>query len=69
LIEFLRRNHPESLPKVRNVDVSDIASTVEDSPRRARNASPARTGKEHERGDTSPGVHTEGKMDGAASDH
>ena len=69
LIEFLRRNHPESLPKVRNVDVSDLASTVEDSPRRTRNASPARTGKEHERGDTSPGVHTEGKKDGAASDH
>jgi small-conductance mechanosensitive channel len=69
LIEFLRRNHPESLPKVRNVDVSDLASTVEDSRRRARNASPARTGKEHERGDTSPGVHTEGKTDGAASDH
>jgi len=51
------------LPKVRNVDVSDLASTVEDSPRRAR------TGKEHERGDTSPGVHTEGKTDGAGSDH
>src|SRR5256714_5105334 len=63
LIEFLRRNHPESLPKVRNVDVSDLASTVEGSPRRAR------TGKEHERGDTSPGVHTEGKTDGAGSDH
>src|SRR6266550_4479894 len=63
LIEFLRRHHPESLPKVRNVDVSDLASTVEGSPRRAR------TGKEHERGDTSPGVHTEGKTDGAGSDH
>jgi hypothetical protein len=63
LIEFLRRNHPESLPKVRNVDVSDASSPVEDSPWRAR------TGKEHERGDTSPGVHTEGKTDGAASDH
>src|SRR5204862_438585 len=63
LIEFLRRHHPESLTKVRNVDVSDLASTVEASPRRAR------TGKEHERGDTSPGVHTEGKTDGAGSDH
>src|SRR6266480_3174085 len=63
LIEFLRRHHPESLPKVRNVDVSDLANTVEASPRRAR------TGKEHERGDTSPGVHTEGKTDGAGSDH
>src|SRR6266403_2200760 len=69
LIEFLRRNHPESLPKVRNVDVSDLASTLEDSPRRTRIASPARTGKEHERGDTSPGVQTEGKTDGAGSDH
>jgi len=76
LIEFLRRHHPESLPKVRNVDVSDLASTVEGSPGRTRNASPvedspwrARTGKEHERGDTSPGVHTEDKTDGAASDH
>src|SRR5258708_858078 len=69
LIEFLRRNHPESLPRVRNVDVSDLASTVEGSPQRTRNAGPARAGKEHERGDTSPGVHTEGKTDGAASDH
>jgi small-conductance mechanosensitive channel len=69
LIEFLRRNHPESLPKVRNVEVSDLAGAVEDSGRRTRIASPARTGKEHERGDTSPGVHTEGKTDGAASDH
>jgi small-conductance mechanosensitive channel len=68
LIEFLRRHHPESLPKVRNVDVSDLADTVEDSPRRTRNAGPARTGKEHERGDTSPGVHSEDKTDGAASD-
>src|SRR4029077_2280487 len=68
LIEFLRRHHPESLPKVRNVDVSDLANTVEDSGLRTRNAGPARTGKEHERGDTSPGVHTEGKTDGASSD-
>jgi small-conductance mechanosensitive channel len=69
LIEFLRRNHPESLPRVRSVDVSDLANTVEDSARRTRIASLARTGKEHERGDTSPGVHPEGKTDGAASDH
>jgi small-conductance mechanosensitive channel len=51
LIEFLRREHPESLPKVRNVDLSED----EEIPR--KNASPARTGKEHERGDKSPGVH------------
>ena len=65
LIEFLRRNHPESLPKVRNVDVPPD----EELPRRT--ASPARTatasGKEHERGSTSPGVHADDKADGAQS--
>src|SRR3984893_6493019 len=46
LIDFLRRSHPESLPKVRNIDMSPD----EELPRRS--ASPARTsaaasGKEH----------------------
>jgi small-conductance mechanosensitive channel len=63
LIEFLRRHHPESLPKVRNVDVPADGEI----PR--RNASPARTGaaatgKEHERGSKSPGVHAESEPDG-----
>ena len=56
LITFLCRNYPESLPRVRNVEVDDTAS-------------PARTdttsGKEHERGDKNPGVHSESKSDGA----
>jgi small-conductance mechanosensitive channel len=56
LIEFLRRDYPESLPKVRNVTIPD-------------NASPARTevasGKEHERGSKSPGLHPDEKSDGA----
>jgi small-conductance mechanosensitive channel len=62
LVEFLRRNHPESLPRSRNMSVDD-----------ENTASPARTrkhrdevtpGSEHERGDKSPGVHAEDKSDG-----
>ena len=48
LIEFLRREHPESLPKVRNVDMSPDEETSR------RNAGPAGTDltsdKEHESG-------------------
>jgi small-conductance mechanosensitive channel len=63
LIDFLRREHPESLPKMRNVDVTP------DEEISRKNASPARTGKEHERGDKSPGVHPEAKSDGAETRH
>jgi small-conductance mechanosensitive channel len=65
LIDFLRRNHPESLPKVRNVDVSPDEEILR------KNARPARTdltrGTEHERGPKNPGVHSEEKGDGAGS--
>jgi small-conductance mechanosensitive channel len=74
LIDFLRREHPESLPKMRNVDVTPDeeiprknAIPVEDSPRRAR-TEPTR-GTEHEKGDKSPGVHPEAKSDGANADN
>jgi small-conductance mechanosensitive channel len=64
LIEFLRRDYPESLPKVRNV------TELSDEEIRRRNDSPARTGatasgKEHERGSKSPGLHPDEKSDGA----
>jgi Small-conductance mechanosensitive channel len=68
MIEFLRRNHPESLPKVRNINIPREDEIPQRNVSPARDASPARTGKEHERGDTSPGVHTD-KTDGAASNH
>jgi hypothetical protein len=70
LIDFLVRNHPDSLPRSRNVDVEDTASPVEDSPRRARTprrkSADAETtpGAEHERGSKAPGVHAEDKADG-----
>jgi small-conductance mechanosensitive channel len=63
LIEFLRRHHPESLPKVRNVDVPPD----EEISRAKTRDGAAATGKEHERGSTSPGVHADDKADGAES--
>jgi small-conductance mechanosensitive channel len=57
LIEFLRRDYPESLPRVRNVDVDD-ASEVE---RRKRKDGAAVSGQEHERGSKSPGLHADGE--------
>jgi hypothetical protein len=66
LIEFLRREHPESLPKVRNMNIEiDESSEIQ---RRKRKDDAATTGKEHERGDKSPGVRPEAKSDGAAED-
>jgi small-conductance mechanosensitive channel len=61
LIDFLRRHHPESLPKVRNLDVSPD----EEVPRRKTRDGAAASGKEHERGSTSPGVHAEDKTNDA----
>ena len=60
LIEFLRHKYPESLPKVRNVAPEDLAPES-----RTRTRAGSDTGKEHERGDTSPGVHAEDKSDGS----
>ena len=63
LIEFLRRDYPESLPRVRNVDVDEPS----ESQRRKRkdDAVPAISGAEHERGSKTPGLHPEEKTDGA----
>jgi small-conductance mechanosensitive channel len=60
LIDFLRRHHPESLPKVRNLDVS------RDDEVRRRKTKEGETGQEHERGSKSPGVHADDKADGAS---
>ena len=59
LIEFLCRNYPESLPRVRNVEVDESKT-----PRRGSADAETVSGKEHERGDKSPGVHPEAKRDG-----
>jgi len=65
LIEFLRRNHPESLPRQRSVNVEDESA----KPSRRKSSDDNTTpGSEHERGDKSPGVHPEAKTDGQASD-
>jgi len=62
LIQFLCCNYPESLPKVRNV-------TEEESKRAPRKSADGEivSGKEHERGDKSPGVHPELRPDGHSS--
>jgi small-conductance mechanosensitive channel len=56
LIEFLRRHHPESLPRVRNVTVPP---DEEIQPGKSKDGAAA-SGKEHERGSKSPGVHADG---------
>jgi small-conductance mechanosensitive channel len=62
LIEFLRRDYPESLPRVRNVDVDEPS----ESQRRKRKDDGATvSGQEHERGSKTPGLHSEEKSDGA----
>lgn len=63
LIQFLCRNYPESLPRQRNVDAHESSATQ----RRKLADSDIVGGKEHERGDKSPGVHSEEKGDGAAA--
>ena len=63
LIDFLRREHPEGLPKVRDVNIdTDESSEIQ---RRRRWDDTDTTGTEHERGSKSPGVHAEEKGDGA----
>ena len=61
LIEFLRHTYPESLPHSRNAN----APADDDIARHRSKTSEATSGKEHERGATSPGVHAEDKSDGA----
>jgi small-conductance mechanosensitive channel len=63
LIDFLCRNYPESLPRVRNVMEPPDEEIQEAKPRHGSAAS----GKEHERGSKSPGVHADDKRDGSAS--
>ena len=60
LIQFLCRNHPESLPRSRNMSVDD------ESPRthHRKQKDEVTPGSEHERGDKTPGVHAEEKHDG-----
>ena len=60
LIQFLVRNYPESLPKTRNVE-GDEPKT----PRRKSTEVGTIAGSEHEKGDKSPGVHSDDKGDGA----
>ena len=60
LINFLVRNHPESLPRSRNVSVEEPTA----SQRRKLKEEASVSGTEHERGDKSPGVHPEAKTDG-----
>jgi small-conductance mechanosensitive channel len=59
LIEFLRRDYPESLPRVRNV------TEPSESQHRKRKDDATMPGQEHERGSKSPGLHAEEKSDGA----
>jgi small-conductance mechanosensitive channel len=62
LITFLVRNHPESLPRSRNVDVDDERPHAA---RRRSTSDETTPGSEHERGSKSPGVHPDEKGDGA----
>src|SRR5438128_3372414 len=63
LIEFLRRDYPESLPRVRNVEVDE---TSESKPRGRKSADGETvSGQEHERGSKTPGLHPDEKSDGA----
>src|SRR5438309_7785691 len=63
LIEFLRRDYPESLPRVRNVEVDEPS---ESKPRRGKSADGETvSGQEHERGSKTPGLRPDEKSDGA----
>jgi small-conductance mechanosensitive channel len=57
LIDFLRRHHPESLPRVRNA----TAPSDEEIQWGKSKDGAAASGKEHERGSKSPGVRAEDK--------
>jgi small-conductance mechanosensitive channel len=59
LIQFLCREYPESLPRVRTVDVEESKT-----PRRKSADGESVSGREHERGDKNPGVHADQKSDG-----
>jgi small-conductance mechanosensitive channel len=60
LIEFLRRDYPESLPRVRNV-----TEPSDQEIRRKKSKDGATvSGKEHERGSKTPGLHPDEKADG-----
>jgi hypothetical protein len=63
-IQFLCRNYPESLPRLR--DVSKPAEE-EIQQRRKVKASSAVQGKEHKRGPKSPGNYAQPESDGAGS--
>jgi small-conductance mechanosensitive channel len=64
LINFLVRNYPDSLPRSRNVSVEEPTATQ----RRKLKDDAENSGKQHERGDKSPGVHPEAKADGHNAD-
>jgi small-conductance mechanosensitive channel len=64
LIEFLCRNHPESLPRQRSVN--EPPDEEVQHRRKLKSASPAQ-GKEHERGPKAPGIHADQKRDGAGN--
>src|SRR5947207_4172073 len=63
LIDSLRRDYPESLPRVRTFEV-DEPSEIERR-KRKDGAVPAISGHEHERGSKTPGLHPDEKSDGA----
>ena len=63
LINFLVRNHPEALPRDRNLNVDD--ETPKHPRRESTDDGEATPGAQHERGDKSPGVHAEEAPDGS----
>ena len=65
LIEFLRRDYPESLPRVRNVNVDEPSEAR--ARRRKSTDGETVSGQEHERGSKTPGLHPDEKADGADS--
>jgi small-conductance mechanosensitive channel len=64
LIEFLCRNHPESLPRQRSV--SELPDEEIEHWRKRKTSSTAH-GKEHERGSKAPGIRAQSEGDGAGS--
>jgi small-conductance mechanosensitive channel len=64
LIEFLRREYPESLPRVRTVD----ETSAEEIHRKKSKDGATPSGKEHERGSKTPGLHPDEKADGSEAD-
>jgi small-conductance mechanosensitive channel len=63
LIEFLRRHHPESLPRVRNV-IEPLDGEIQRT--KSKDGVPI-SGKEQERGSKSPGAHPDDTADGSHS--